>query len=85
AATMTPARFIGRERTSGEVKGGKVADLVLLDDDPLKDIRNTRKIVGVFSKGRYFSRADLDDLLRQAALSFGSAPPETVTPTAPQK
>lgn len=71
-ATMNPARFMGTERTAGEVKNGKVADLVLLDDDPLKDIRNTRKIAGVFSKGRYFSRAELDKLLNDAAASFGA-------------
>jgi imidazolonepropionase-like amidohydrolase len=68
AATETPARFMGTERTAGAVKNGKVADLVLLEDDPLKDIRNTRKIAGVFSKGRYFSRAELDRLLSEAAV-----------------
>lgn len=75
-ATMNPARFMGRERSAGEVKGGKTADLVLLDADPLKDIRNTRKIVGVFSKGRYFSRADLDRLLSDVAAAFGA--PKTI-------
>ncbi|HUS18643.1 MAG TPA: amidohydrolase family protein [Terriglobales bacterium] len=73
-ATLNAARFMGRERTLGEVKGGKAADLVLLDADPLKDIRNTRKISAVFSKGRHYSRADLDKLLHDAAVSFGSSP-----------
>ena len=69
-ATINPARFMGTERTAGEVKGGKVADLVLLEDDPLKDIRNTRKIAAVFAKGRYYSRADLDKILSDAAAAF---------------
>jgi hypothetical protein len=44
--------------------------LVLLDADPLKDIRNTQKISGVVSRGRYYSRYDLDAMLeRVAALS----------------
>ena len=80
-ATINPARFMGRERSTGEVKGGKVADLVLLDSDPLKDIRNTRKIVGVFAKGRYFSRTDLDKLLQDAAISFGAKVPVVPAPS----
>lgn len=82
AATLNAARFMGRERTMGEVKGGKVADLVLLDADPLKDIRNTRKVFAVFSKGRYFSRTELDKLLQDAAAGFGAeTPPPAPGPT----
>jgi hypothetical protein len=69
-ATMNPARFMGAERTYGEVKNGKVADLVLLDEDPLKDIRNTRKITAVFAKGRYYPRPELDKMLSDAAAAF---------------
>ncbi len=86
-ATTNAARFLDRERTAGEVRNGRDADLVLLDADPLKDIRNTRKISAVFAKGRYFTRAELDTLLQEAAASFGAAPaPATVTPqpTAPR-
>jgi hypothetical protein len=82
AATINAARFMGRERASGEVRNGKVADLVLLDDDPLKDIRNTRKIVAVFSKGRYFPRSELDKLLRDVAIGFGNPPPTPAPPPA---
>ncbi len=81
-ATSNAARFLDRERTAGAVKSGRVADMVLLDADPLKDIRNTRKIAAVFAKGRYFPRADLDRLLQEAAVSFGAAavPAPTVSP-----
>ena len=45
--------------------------MVLLDANPLDDIRNTQKIAGVVANGRFFSRADLDNMLsnvrRQAA------------------
>ena len=47
----------------GRVEKGKLADLVLLDANPLDDIANTRKIRAVVANGRYFSRDDLDALL----------------------
>jgi imidazolonepropionase-like amidohydrolase len=62
-ATVNPAKFLGRENDLGTVEKGKLADLVLLDANPLDDIRNTQKIAGVVANGRYFSRADLDKLL----------------------
>ena len=44
---------------------GRLADLVLLDENPLEDIRNTRKIFGVVANGKYYSRQDLDTMLQQ--------------------
>jgi imidazolonepropionase-like amidohydrolase len=46
------------------VEAGKFADLVLLDANPLDDIRNTQKISAVVLGGRYFSRGDLDSILK---------------------
>ena len=63
AATLNPAKFLGMENQLGTVEKGKLADLVLLDANPLDDIRNTQKIAGVIANGRYFSRADLDKML----------------------
>jgi imidazolonepropionase-like amidohydrolase len=62
-ATLNPARFLGRENDLGMIEKGKVADAVLLDANPLDDIRNTQKIAGVVTNGRYFSRSDLDKIL----------------------
>jgi imidazolonepropionase-like amidohydrolase len=50
----------------GSVTPGKIADLVLLDADPLKDIHNTTKISEVFLSGKEFDRAALDQMLRAA-------------------
>ncbi len=61
-ATRNPALFPGLSDT-GTIEKGKRADLVLLDANPLDDIRNTKKIRSVVLAGRYFSRADLDELL----------------------
>ena len=63
AATIEPARFLEWDEQMGTIEKGKVADLVMLDANPLEDIRNTRRIAGVFARGRYFSRLDLDALL----------------------
>jgi imidazolonepropionase-like amidohydrolase len=62
-ATLNPARFLGRLDDMGAVQKGKLADLVLLDANPLDDIENTRRIRGVVLAGRYFGRADLDRML----------------------
>ena len=64
-ATSNPARFLGMEDRLGAVETGKLGDLVLLDRNPLDDIRNTREIFAVVANGRYFSREDLDRLLLQ--------------------
>lgn len=78
AATVTAARFMAQERQRGEVRAGRLADLVMLDDDPLKDIRNTRKVHAVFARGVYYPRTELDKMLSDAARAFGAAP---ATPT----
>jgi hypothetical protein len=64
AATINPARAFGWERRTGSVARGKVGDLVLLDADPLTDIRNTATIRAVFANGRVFTRDVLDEMLR---------------------
>jgi imidazolonepropionase-like amidohydrolase len=62
-ATLNPAKFLGMEDRLGTIAKGKLADLVLLDANPLDDIRNTQKIAAVIANGRYFSRADLNKML----------------------
>lgn len=63
-ATRNPAQMLGRNDL-GTVAAGKLADLVLLDADPLADIRNTQKIRAVVSRGKLFDRRALDQLLAQ--------------------
>jgi imidazolonepropionase-like amidohydrolase len=66
AATLNPARFLGMEKDLGTVQKGKIADLVLLEANPLEDISNTRKINAVVVSGRLLDRKSLDGLLAQA-------------------
>ncbi|GAB3766755.1 amidohydrolase family protein [Microlunatus parietis] len=62
-ATIEPARYLGRDHRQGSVDEGKVADLVLLNADPLADIANTQAIRAVISRGRLYDRDALDGLL----------------------
>ncbi len=70
-ATRNPARYFGILEETGTVEEGKSADLVLLDADPLEDIRNTQKINAVVMRGRYYSRGDLDGMLETGGCDFG--------------
>jgi imidazolonepropionase-like amidohydrolase len=63
-ATRNPAEFMGRLDDLGTVAQGKLADLVLLDANPLDNIANTRRIRAVVLAGRYFDRTDLDRMLQ---------------------
>jgi imidazolonepropionase-like amidohydrolase len=65
AATVNPAKFFGLEKSLGTVEKGKLADLVLLDADPLADISNTKKINSVIVNGRFLSREALDKMLAE--------------------
>jgi len=69
AATRAPAEWLGMDKQVGTITTGKLADLVLLDANPLTDIKNTRKIAGVFVNGRWISRAKsiamLEDLAKR--------------------
>jgi imidazolonepropionase-like amidohydrolase len=62
-ATINPARFLDKVDDFGTVENGKIADLVLLEANPLDDIRNTRKIAAVVANGRYHAREKLDRML----------------------
>ena len=66
-ATINPAIFLHREQLLGTVDKDKVADLVILNADPLKDIRNTRDIFAVITNGKLIDRGGLDTLLRNVS------------------
>ena len=57
---------MGKQSDYGSVVSGKVADLVLLDADPLGDIHNTTRISEVFLGGKEFDRTALDSMLKRA-------------------
>ena len=71
AASSNAAVYAGHSREFGTLEMRKRADIVLLDANPLEDIRNTRKIHAVILGGRLFSRRELDDMVDRAV---GRAP-----------
>lgn len=74
AATLNPAMMLHATDSLGTVAGGKLADLVLLDANPLDDITNTTLIRAVVANGRYFDRAALDRLLAEVRVEGGMVP-----------
>jgi imidazolonepropionase-like amidohydrolase len=63
AATYEPVLYLGLLGSAGTIEAGKIADLVLLDANPLVNINNMRLIRGVVANGRWF-----DDRARRALL-----------------
>ncbi len=61
AATRNTAKAVGLGDDLGTIEVGKLADLVLLDADPLAAITNTTRIAAVVANGRLLERADLDE------------------------
>jgi hypothetical protein len=73
AATIRPAEYLGLQAQLGTVEPGKIANLVLLEADPLADISNTRRIAGVVLGGRLIWRSELEpDVIEATDLSANS-------------
>ena len=62
-ATLNPAKYFNLEGELGAIQENMLADLIILDANPLDDINNTLRINGVIKQGNYFDRAKLDQLL----------------------
>jgi imidazolonepropionase-like amidohydrolase len=74
AASRDAARFLGKQDALGTVEPGKLADLVLLDQNPLADIHASGRIHAVVQAGRLFTRRELDGLLADAEQLAAEAP-----------
>ncbi len=69
SATLKPARFLGKLDSLGTVEVGKVADLVVLDANPLEDISHTRKIHAVILGGKLIPIAQLREQFLNPAVA----------------
>ncbi|HLX90494.1 MAG TPA: amidohydrolase family protein [Puia sp.] len=62
-ATINPAKFLYRENDLGTISLGKLADLVVLDDNPLTEIAHCQLINAVVLNGKYISKEDIHKIL----------------------
>lgn len=74
SATVEPAGFLGMSADLGSVESRKIADLVVLDGDPLKDIANTRRIHTVVTRGRIISPAVRERMLADVEAAVKTTP-----------
>ena len=69
AATVVPASFLGKDKEFGTIATGKRADLLLVEENPLKDVTRLRRPIGVMARGRWFTHDELQQML--TALAHG--------------
>ncbi|HEX9582124.1 MAG TPA: amidohydrolase family protein, partial [Gemmatimonadales bacterium] len=74
AATLEPARYLGMLDSLGTVESGKLADLVLLDADPLVDVAHLRRVNAVTTNGRVLDADARRGLLRDLQGTAPAAP-----------
>ncbi len=74
AATSEPARFLNIDAQSGTIAVGKRADLLLVEANPLQELKNLWRRVGVVLNGRWLPRAELDSMLERMAASYPPTP-----------
>ena len=67
SATRLPATWLEVDDKVGTIEIGKLADLILLNANPLDNIKNTRKISGVFVNGRWIDKIKIDKMLSDLA------------------
>ena len=66
AATINPAKYIRRQASLGAIEQGKIADMVLLEANPLEDIGNAKRIAAVVANGRYLPKDSLQKMHAEA-------------------
>ncbi len=73
AATSEPGRYLGMPGELGVVAEGAMADLILLDANPLEDLDNLGKLQGVMARGTWYDRTKLDEMLGDLSARLSTA------------
>ncbi|MCW9705453.1 amidohydrolase family protein [Fodinibius salsisoli] len=68
--TVNPAEYLGKTQDRGTIAEGKVADMVLLEENPLDDISNSSSIAGVMYRGNWLSKEEIDKRLSEIAAKY---------------
>ena len=66
SATINGAELMGKLNTMATIEANKQADIVILNSNPLLDIKSTQDIYALVNNGQYFNRVDLDLILQKA-------------------
>lgn len=66
AATINGARYLGMDHQIGSIKQGKLADLIVIDGNPLVNIRDTEKVIYTMVNGRLYDSETMDELTGEA-------------------
>lgn len=69
SGTINPAQFFGMEGTFGEIKAGFDADLIIVNGNPLQELESLRNLVGVMRAGRWISKSEIDEKLKEIAFN----------------
>lgn len=70
AGTINPAEYFGVQGEYGVIKPGASADLIMLQENPLEDINNTRSQLGVMVRGKWMTKAEIYEKLDEIAISY---------------
>jgi len=65
AATLDGARYLGMDKDLGSLEAGKLADLVILDENPLENIYHTEKVAYTMVNGRLYDAATMNEVVRR--------------------
>jgi imidazolonepropionase-like amidohydrolase len=79
-STTTPFEYLGESDRAGTIEVGKQTDLLLVDENPLRDVSAASKIAGVLMRGRWIGREEIDKTMQGIAASFrlpGASPRKT--------
>lgn len=70
-ATINPAGYLGIDKRKGTIEEGKEADFILLEKNPIEDIKSTRTIKAVYTGKKFYNRTQLDKLLNEVKVIAG--------------
>jgi imidazolonepropionase-like amidohydrolase len=69
-STTNTFEFLGERDVAGTIEQGKIANVILLDENPLDNISNTRKIFGVMTQDRWIPKIEIDKRLEKIRNSY---------------